>query len=74
MPIAELRSTGGCRMGALMVILSIFTTVTSIWMAASFILHVFKDEPFNWWSVGWTIAGLIGVGLLFIWMLANDDY
>jgi hypothetical protein len=61
-------------MGALMILLSMITTVTSIWMAVSFVLYLFKDEPFSWASVWITVGGLVSIGLLFIWMLANDKY
>lgn len=74
MPTVELRNTGGCRMGALMVILCIFTTITAVWTVASFILHLFKDEPFSSLSAWLTAGGFVCVGLLFIWMLANDNF
>lgn len=31
-----------------------------IWAVVEFILYLVKDNPFNWWSVGLTIAAFVG--------------
>jgi hypothetical protein len=47
-------------------IMSILSSIFGIWAVIEFILYLVKDNPFNWWSLGLTIATIIGAIYYFI--------
>lgn len=36
------------------------------WAIVGFLIYLFKDQPFNWWSVAVLVIGLIGAIINFL--------
>jgi len=56
----------------MIVIFGFLFTIFGIWTSVEFILYLFKDHPFNWWSLGLTVVTIILELYYFIKMMLND--
>ena len=43
----------------MIIVMGVLCSIFGIWAAVEFILYLVKDDPFNWWSVGLTIAAVV---------------
>jgi len=55
----------------MIIVMGTLFSIFGTWAAVEFIIYLVKDDPFNWWSLGLTIAAFVGEIYFFITAMSD---